>query len=194
MANKRERIVSAARARFRHYGIQKTTMQEIAGDADVAVGTLYRYFKDKDDLVVACADEFIGRHQQLVDDVLRSRLAPDKKLRRYLVERFRECREVGSSSRHAAELARAVIRLKPDRLEHEGRIMFATSADILRQGCDAGQFHCTDVEKDARVLLYSLAYFFPNALMNLPSWPEEADFLLVLDWFLDVWRIAARGD
>ena len=40
MDDKRQRILVAARARFRHYGIPKTTMQEIAQDAGVAVGTM----------------------------------------------------------------------------------------------------------------------------------------------------------
>ncbi len=37
----------AARARFSENSYNSTTMQDIAGDADVAVGTLYSYFKDK---------------------------------------------------------------------------------------------------------------------------------------------------
>jgi len=53
--SKNQIIVDAARKRFQHYGIGKTTMQEIAADAGVAVGTLYLYFSNKDELVVACA-------------------------------------------------------------------------------------------------------------------------------------------
>ena len=32
------------------------------------------------------------------------------------------------------------------------------------------------------------AYFFPNALMNLPKWPEEEVLRKVMDWFLEVWQ------
>ena len=56
---KTERILAAARDRFEHYGVAKTTMQEIATDAGVAVGTLYLYFRNKDELIVACAREFV---------------------------------------------------------------------------------------------------------------------------------------
>jgi AcrR family transcriptional regulator len=38
--DKRQRILAAARKRFRYYGVRKTTMHEIARDAGVAVGTL----------------------------------------------------------------------------------------------------------------------------------------------------------
>ena len=63
MDDKRQRILEAARKRFRYYGVRKTTMQEIARDAGVAVGTLYLYFKDKDDLLVALYE---GVHEELL--------------------------------------------------------------------------------------------------------------------------------
>lgn len=87
--SKTDKIIAAAGNRFRYYGIAKTTMQEIAGDAGVAVGTLYLYFKNKDDLVVACAGEFVEQHRRQIEQVLGSRAAAPEKLRRYLLGRFR---------------------------------------------------------------------------------------------------------
>ena len=52
----------------------------------------------------------------------------------------------------------------------------------------AGEFRVADPEKDARVLLYSIAAFFPHALNVPASPPTEENFLLVLTWFLDVWK------
>lgn len=187
MSNKRERIIEAARARFRYYGIQKTTMQEIANDASVAVGTLYRYFKDKDDLFVACIDGFISHHQQQIDAVRESDLRADEKIRRYVLERYHVCREVGTDSRHAAELAREVLRLRPERLQQEGEMMHNALRELLTLGVEEGVFHCQDVERDARVFLFSLAWFFPNALTNIQEWPAVEDLLLVVDWFLEKW-------
>lgn len=193
MKDKQRRIIESARARFRHYGIQKTTMQEIADDAGVAVGTLYRYFKDKDDLVIACAGEFASRHQEIIDEVLGSKRTPEEKIRHYVVERYRACREVGTSSKHAADLARAVLRLKPDRLLEEAQMMQSCIEKILGEGCERSIFHCTDLPRDAKVFLISLYYFFPNASMNVPQWPAEEDLHLVIDWFLESWRAEDRA-
>ena len=66
-------ILDAALRRFLHYGLKKTTMQEIARDADVAVGTLYLYFEDKDALVIGCADRFAERHRTSVRELLAER-------------------------------------------------------------------------------------------------------------------------
>jgi AcrR family transcriptional regulator len=188
--SKTERIIEAAGNRFRYYGIAKTSMQEIAADAGVAVGTLYLYFKNKDDLVVACAGEFVERHRRDIEQVLASRAAPAEKLRRYILGRFRASEETRKGSRHAIEVTRAVLRLKPDRLVEEGQMMFDTVVQILHEGVERGEFHVAAVENDAKVFLLSIAYCFPNALTEPPIPPTEQDLLLVVVWFLDKWRAA----
>ena len=186
--SKVDRIIEAAAARFRYYGIAKTTMQEIARDAKVAVGTLYLYFKNKDDLVVACAGEFVERHRQQIASILTAPVPADEKLRQYLVGRFRASEETRTGSRHAAELTRAVLRVKPDRVLEEGQMMWDTVAQILRQGVEQRLFNIGSVEDDAKVLLFSTAYFFPNALNEPPIPPCEADLLSVIDWFISAWK------
>jgi AcrR family transcriptional regulator len=186
--DKRRRIIEAARARFRHYGIQKTTMQEVAQGAGVAVGTLYRYFRDKDDLVVACTDDFVDRHGREAEEALAAEGPPDERLRRYLLGRYRHCREVGTGSQHAAELARAVLRLRPERRREEAAMMERTIVAILRDGVRQGRFVCPNPERDVSVFLLSIAYCFPTAGGSLDEWPREEWLLLVVDWFLDVWR------
>ena len=51
-AEKRGRIIAAARALFAHKGFEATTTQQIAEAADVAVGTLFLYAKTKDELLI----------------------------------------------------------------------------------------------------------------------------------------------
>jgi len=51
-AEKRGRIIAAARALFAHKGFEATTTLEIAEAAGVAAGTLFLYAKTKDDLLI----------------------------------------------------------------------------------------------------------------------------------------------
>jgi AcrR family transcriptional regulator len=51
-AEKRGRIIAAARALFTHKGFDATTSQEIADAAGVAGGTVFTYAKTKDDLLI----------------------------------------------------------------------------------------------------------------------------------------------
>lgn len=47
---KREQIIAAARSLFGRYGYAGVGLREIADNADMTVGNIYRYFKGKDDL------------------------------------------------------------------------------------------------------------------------------------------------
>jgi AcrR family transcriptional regulator len=51
--DRQQRILAAASALFASQGYAETSMQEIADAADLAVGTLYNYFRAKPDLLVA---------------------------------------------------------------------------------------------------------------------------------------------
>jgi AcrR family transcriptional regulator len=186
--SKTQKIVEAARKRFRHYGIGKTTMQEIAADAGVAVGTLYLYFGNKDDLVVACAGEFVERHHRQAAAILADDTTADQKLRNYATARFRESKEIRTNSRHAIELARAVLRVKPDRIHEEGMMMSQTISAILRLGVRNREFRIANVEEDAHVFLCSIAWFFSNALAPPPIEPTEKDLLSVVNWFIKAWK------
>jgi AcrR family transcriptional regulator len=191
--DKRERILVAARKRFRYFGVKKTTMQEIAGDAGVAVGTLYLYFKDKDDLLVACTEEYISRHRRQAETILASDAPAGERLRRYALDRFRAAEATRTGYRQAAELTREVLRVRPERRLDEGRMMTEYFVRFLRLGIEAGELHTDDAERDARVLLFSLGFFFPSAQQDLPYSPKEEDLLLVVDWFLGVWGRQAEG-
>jgi AcrR family transcriptional regulator len=186
--SKTERIVDAARKRFRHYGLTKTTMQEIARDAGVAVGTLYLYFRNKDELIAACAEEFVEVHRRKIAAILTSGKPADRMLREYVLDRFRRAAETRSGSRHAAEITRAVLRVKPDRVEHEGLMIRETVRRILEVGIEQGIFHVPNPADDAGVYMFSIAYFFPNALAELPIPARQEDLLTVTDWFIGVWK------
>lgn len=55
-------ILAAAYRCFARRGFHGTTMQDVANESEVSVGTLYRYFESKDDLVEALAGR--GREQK----------------------------------------------------------------------------------------------------------------------------------
>ena len=55
-ADKRDRLVASACRLFYEQGIERTTLADVAGAADVPLGNVYYYFKTKDDLVRAVVD------------------------------------------------------------------------------------------------------------------------------------------
>jgi AcrR family transcriptional regulator len=54
---RRQSILSAAEILFAHNGYRKTKIEDIAGKAEVSVGTVYGYFQNKEELLVAVLDD-----------------------------------------------------------------------------------------------------------------------------------------
>jgi len=54
------KILEAAERRFAHYGYGKTTMAEIAQDADMSVGNLYRFFRNKEAIALAGTERLLS--------------------------------------------------------------------------------------------------------------------------------------
>jgi AcrR family transcriptional regulator len=185
---KKQAILAAAKSRFHRYGIQKTTMQEIARDAGLSVGTLYLYFKNKDEILLACTQAFREEHARSIDLILKSNDPADEKLRAYICDRFRAAKSTREGTDHAAEIARAVIRLDPQRIESESSLMMSTIAYILQSGCDAGMFQPVDLEKDVEIFAYSIAYFFPIAGKEPHPLPDEEKLLAIVNWFIAQWK------
>lgn len=57
--SKRDAIIEAAKKRFSHFGVGKTTMNEIADDLAISKASLYYYFPDKLSLYAAVLHEII---------------------------------------------------------------------------------------------------------------------------------------
>ena len=60
---KRDQILEKAVMRFAHFGIQKTTMNEIADDLSMSKPSVYYYFPDKISLVMAVINRIISEYQ-----------------------------------------------------------------------------------------------------------------------------------
>ncbi|WP_440895631.1 TetR/AcrR family transcriptional regulator [Amphibacillus sp. Q70] len=57
--NKQKKIKKAACKLFKEYGIEKTSISEIAKEAQVSPASIYNYFKTKDGLVIEVARDLI---------------------------------------------------------------------------------------------------------------------------------------
>src|SRR5207245_3921698 len=66
----RSRILAAAEERFAAFGYRRTGIAEIARDAGVAPGTLYRYFENEGEIVRAVMREGLVRWLETARGVL----------------------------------------------------------------------------------------------------------------------------
>jgi AcrR family transcriptional regulator len=183
--DKRKDILEAALTLFMREGIAKTSIEAIAKDANVAIGTVYLYFKNKDNIVAECADQFAEEHL-LETTQLDLKNSSKAEIRKYLLSRYRKWRRVSDGSPQAAELAQAVLRLRPERMLEFERLFIQTLARLIQNGMDRNFFKQQNPEDSARTLALSLAIFFPFPGREHPRRFTEKEFLRSVDWFLEI--------
>ena len=78
-------------------GFEAATLSEIAREADIAVGTLYTRFRDKDALLGALHEAATERSRRLIAERLGGDRFGDRSLRRILEEMIRNSLELARS-------------------------------------------------------------------------------------------------
>jgi AcrR family transcriptional regulator len=78
-------ILKAAAKAFRKLGYHGATVEEIAAALSMKKGNLYYYFRNKEEILFACHQYSLDCLMQLLDEVERSGLEADEKLRRLVV-------------------------------------------------------------------------------------------------------------
>lgn len=185
---KRQRILDAAKRRFGRSGIRATTMQDIAQEAGVAVGTIYQFFPDKDALILAWVDE----HRRLIrihwEQVLALPITADQKLREFLKVRFHTVRTMREEPA-VNEIARVVMRLAPETITAMSQTALGYLRSIIEEGHEAGLLPSAVPEVDAEILFHSMTGFFPAHDDPIHPRPTEETMLRVVDWFIAKWKL-----
>ncbi len=82
-SEKRARIINSATALFAEKGFNDTSMLEIAKKAEVAEGTVYEYFRNKESLLISIPSEKLTR---LYDNMIGS--SPERSIRKVISQIF----------------------------------------------------------------------------------------------------------
>lgn len=158
---RRTQILEAALRRFDHYGYRKTTMADIAREAGVSVGALYLFFKSKEEILLANAEQ---RYHQYVGEmraVLSKSESPLVKLEEANRVRVLNLNRLWTASPHGGELVQLLQERFRDRhrclLQEEIRILEA----ILKEGIEAGVLRTDDIPSTALCVHAAFAAFLP---------------------------------
>jgi AcrR family transcriptional regulator len=146
-ARTRAAILSAASALFHERGYEETAIQQIAERADAGVGTLYGYFRSKEDIL----REVLKEHS--IEAVQRYRAAIDESTP--AIERL--CTALDVLARYIREnrpILLAAFRLSGEETEGEpGGWIFRAYRQMLHEGMEAGELRTLPLETTVRSLL-----------------------------------------
>ncbi|PWG80036.1 TetR/AcrR family transcriptional regulator [Pararcticibacter amylolyticus] len=153
---KREQIIESAIRRFSHFGVQKTTMNEIADDIAVSQPSLYYYFPDKTSIIVAVVEKVSNDYFEELEKILaETECLKDIffqiiEFRRNFVKKFFMMHLTDSS-------ADAIIRDNCDEILQESRLReIKIVAGILNSAIEKGEIAEIDAENVSAIYLDSL--------------------------------------
>jgi AcrR family transcriptional regulator len=168
----REKIISAARERFRHYGYPKTTIAELAEDCAMSPGNIYRFFKGKIDIAVEIARReslaAVDVVEQLLDCPVRS---SRQRLEEVVFADLRYTFHLLENRPKTLELAQIVVADRPqfqiESLRRERRVF----QRILHEGQASGEFIVdnvpfTTIAIHAATTKYRYAQLFTNQTLH----------------------------
>lgn len=69
-------ILAAALQLFKEYGIEEVTTNDIAAQAHVPIGSLYRYYPNKDAIIVALTELYITDLSEIFDNIAKHPFLP----------------------------------------------------------------------------------------------------------------------
>jgi AcrR family transcriptional regulator len=136
----RQGIVQAAQRLFAHYGFRRTTMEEIGRAAGVAKATLYAYFPDKEQALVAVVEAVTADLEAEAVRRAQDAASPREAVASLLREKFGREWAVLNESTHAAELLAASEGLARPQLEQaKKRFLKLLGEQLRRAGTPAGE-------------------------------------------------------
>jgi len=137
--DKREIIISSALDLFRHYGYRRTSMEDIARAAAVAKGTLYLYFKSKDELFEAICISLAEHVTESLNEADALDLPLEEKLNALMEAKFGFAYSWVLSSPHAAELIDSSSRLPSAPFEKVTAQFHDAVFRLVRTGIESGE-------------------------------------------------------
>jgi AcrR family transcriptional regulator len=184
----RKEILSAAEKLFAAKGFFPTTMSEIAQEAEFGTGTLYKYFKSKEDLYFTLIDEKTAEINDPVKAELSKKMSAIERIEKILriqfefVERNRDFFRIYISERSRFEWT-----VKDDlgKRIHEKMVSYIhLLAQVIKQGIKDGTLKPKDPMDLAHALVGIVNSFIFEWLMAPRPYPLLSKVDTVLDIFL----------
>lgn len=182
--DKRERILAAAERIFAQKGFYQAKVSDIAGDAGVADGTIYLYFKSKDDLLISLFEAQMERVNAEMRQALAQGEGGADKLRRFC----RAYMALVASNKNAAEVITIELRQSAKFMKEYSNPRFAEFLKLLAGVIDEGQRDGT-LRSDVPAAVAARGLFGlldELALMWVTQKGERLDIKKVADWVGDV--------
>lgn len=165
----RGRIISAAEARFKHYGFKKTTVADIAGDLGFSTAYIYKFYASKLALCEAILGETVARIDAALDEVVALDEPAAGRLRRLYLILLERSHGLYFSDRKLHDMIRAGMDQRWQVIERHKARMRAAAHAIIEDGRERGEFETRTPIADVvdAVWISMVPFAHPSVLEHL---------------------------
>ncbi|MCE5173818.1 MAG: TetR/AcrR family transcriptional regulator [Bacteroidales bacterium] len=174
----RAMLVEVARQLFAQNGVADTTMNDIAAASQKGRRTLYTYFRNKEEIYMACVESELQIVTTTLQSVMKQNLEPEAKLEAFIRAHFNVFKDmvIRNGSLHA-ELFKDITEIEKLRrkMDKKEAVMLA---QILKSGNEKDVFEVKDIRKTAQIMQYALKGMeVPYIRENIRNRHEQSQFI-----------------
>jgi len=146
---RRAAILDAAWKLFSRYGYRRTSIDDIAREAEIAKGTVYLNFKSKEEIFRALSEHLIERTETAVNAARAASAPITERIVAMLEAKFGFLFETVYRSPHAGELMDSKNRLSADLFAQSGRRYMKSLRETIEDAARSGELELSRMEIDA---------------------------------------------
>ncbi|MCB5250376.1 MAG: TetR/AcrR family transcriptional regulator [Candidatus Cloacimonetes bacterium] len=183
-AKKKKAIFESAIENFAKNGFHNTSMSDIAKSAGVADGTLYLYYKNKDDLMIKVFNEMVDEKLELIQEAIKDEKNPLEKL--YKV--FEYHIELFTNNPDYVRFFVQEVRQSPEFYDrfpdfHPINKYLSLLEDLIKECVDKGYMKQIDPVLAAKILYGSIDFILSEWSLRKDNLPLKNIYKNVIDIF-----------
>lgn len=166
-SQRRSEIVEAARHLFQTKEYEKATLQDVMDRLGIAKGTIYHYFKSKEELLEAVVDDVVSRQLEAMEALVKKAKGNALQKMKLLIAAGKDAtaasvlehlHKKGNEAVHARLLAATLIKQAP------------LYAKLIQRGCEEGIFR-TDTPLECAEFILTAVQFLTD--LGIYPWTKE---------------------
>ena len=153
----RQRILAKADELFRHFGIAKTTVADIAAGLAMSPANIYKSFASKDAIIQAVAEQELAGLIKSIEAAVSSSSGALARIEALALAIFHWHRELLRQESQLFQLVLFANAQHWDCTRDFKAFLFQRMIKLIESGVQSGEFHLSDSKATARVLIDCLA-------------------------------------
>ncbi len=154
---RREQIITAADAHFRHYGYTKTTVADLAKAIGLSTAYIYKFFDSKKAIGEAICNLCLGEIAVAIQAIADEERPASDRLRRVFLEVARRGAQLFFHDRKMHDIVAAALGEKWQSCDIHSHALLTIVRRIVQDGRDAGEFERkTPMDETCRAIMLAM--------------------------------------